>query len=111
MSIDVQRDEYFQILLDAERARWWNAVQKTARATLTLTSGTRLYVSELFDELAELHASLAFLEVHVVSSATGGEFEVRRSVHVPGLRRLIPIKNLANVAPIVDDGSVPQVPA
>lgn len=102
MSVVVQTDMRFDLLQDGAKARWWTATQERARAVLMTESGTRIYVANRFDSLALSDRALAFLDVHVVSSATGSPHEFHRTVHVPPLRRLVPLARISSIAPIVD---------
>lgn len=111
MTVVVQTDMRFDLLQDEAKARWWSATQERARSVLMMESGTRIYVTETVNVLALSSRELAFLDLHVVSSATGSPHEFHRTVHVPALRRLIPLAKVSSIAPIVDAELGEQVSA
>jgi len=98
----VQEDRTFDLLKDDDKRAWWEAVQAAARSTITMQTGSRIYVTEHVDALAFHEARRAFLEVHVVSVATGSMYEFQRTV-APGLRRLLPVARIAHITPVVDE--------
>jgi hypothetical protein len=111
VTVVIQTDERFELLNDDAKARWWQGVRAIARATLMMESGTRIFVSESLGLLARSSRRLAFLEVHVVSTATGSPYEFYRTVHAPALRRLIPVGKVTSIAPVVDAETLEKVPA
>lgn len=92
----------YEVHSHEQMSKWWDAVRESARAAITMTKGSCIYVLETLDDLALTPADRAFIRVHVVSAASGSMYEVDRIVNAPGLLRLLPREHIANIAPIFD---------
>jgi hypothetical protein len=62
---------------------WWRAVLVTARATVTMKKGSRIFVTERIEDLAKTPREQKFIKLHVVSVATGSMYEWERFVNTP----------------------------